>query len=728
MSKEIEKKGKKNILNTLWIIIFIVLAVGSITINDLPQLQLCLGKQVELKAYYMNYIWPAIYRNVNYLYAIIVTVCGITFFRASNDISTKLSERSIIHTKNISMIVTAITGGLYGTVGIVYFKSVSIITVVLGLMIVLTIVSLILNIIEYRKLSKDETALEVYLPVIKKTIVIIIVSVIGGMFLLVPISEEKKEADNNYNMFCEGLVHVGFGHAENVETNRALVKYEFVKMYSDSGREYDLEQLKAEYGNYLSGEGSWSNLWYFCHDSADIELKSQKIGIYTVFYPYYEEVPYYCDYAITDYYDMRGGGIYTKRAALNDKLGDLEFFCVCVEEELNGKGLTLRQEGDSSEKNYDYTRLELEYQTASEDEILAACQNFAANVEPTDGSEIKADYVDALDISMELNVGMPWQQSVVTENNGYTIDGYYMKVCSNEKTNQFDSLLATDYIREDKKYRVDLYILLPTATEVAEHIDVSVDSVNAYYLTAEYDETERNRIHVYYLFTTKELEETNVDSITVGYKHIRIWNDAYDVKPKDINPVCTIDSIEWSVYNVNTGELQPHTGDTFAKDNLCYVATMKIVPDADVTFEDVKNVYLQNNYFGDDISVPEYDESLHKYTSGTYPKAYYEKHLGNDGDYIMLYLPYYQVETKGVNGDVLSVYGLGTMEEENFIYVIEGSKVKLEEESRDVKRYEVKKTDGTIVSTDEVITYEDLARDDPEFITPAYPIEITGYY
>ncbi len=728
MSQEKTGKGKKSILNILWIVTFIVLAVGSITVNNQPNLQLCIADGVELQDYYMNFLWPALYRNINLLYAIIVTVCGLVYFKGITDVSTGLSEKSVIHIKNLSIVVTAITGGLYLAVGIVYFKSVSIVSVVLGLMILLTLVSLVANIIASIHLGKEESKLKIFSSVIKRFLVIFISIVISGMFLLTNLSDEKKETDDYYEKLYDELVEVAFGHEEGVETNRALLKYEFVRMYGDSGREYDLEQLKEEYANYKLGEGSWSNLWYFCHESIDIELASQQIDIYTKFYPYYEgpTMAFGRDEILYRYYDISGE---EKWNAVEDKLCDLQFFCVCVEEELNKKGLTLRQEGDSSEEKFENTVSESEYQTATKEDILAACESFATNVEPLDGSQIEPEYVDALDISMELNMDKPWRQSTVTEKNGYVIDGYYMSILTSEKTNQFTPMLATDSIKTNEKYKVKLYFNLPTSCQVAENIDVNIDGVNAYYVKVDSDEYTQNRVEVTFLFTTSVHKNNSVEAIEIGYNHIRPWYTIYDATPVDINPICTIESMEWSVYDVKTGELKPYAEDTFSENNRCYVATIKIVPDGDKIFDNVENVNLINSYFGD-ITVPEYDEKLHEYTAGSYPKAYYEKHLGDDQDYIMLYLPYYQVETKANNGDLYSLYSINTMEEEKYIYVIEGSKVKLvgdKASKQEIEEYKVEKPDGTNLSTQEVFILKDPERfNRATFTMPAYPIKITG--
>lgn len=300
--------------------------------------------------------------------------------------------------------------------------------------------------------------------------------------------------------------------------------------------------------------------------------------------------------------------------------------------------------------------------------------------------------------------------------------------------NKYVDVLDGDSIVEDADYIVTLYVKLPTHTKVAEHVDASIEGVNAYYINVKDYNDERNYIEVEFRFTTKAID-TSVDSITVGYNHIRPDYHMYDVKPYDSNPICTIDSMEWSVYDVETGVLEPYTADTFAEENLCYVAAVKIISDADVTFKEVENVNIFDDYFfEEEFSVPEYDEKLHKYIAGTYPKAYYDKHIDGDEEYIMLYLPYYRAETKGEDprGDVYSVYGLGRVEKERYIYVIEGSKVKIEETSAigaEVVRYEVKKIDGTIASTDEVNVFEDPDYyHQPAFVMPAYPIEITGYY
>ena len=731
MSKEKTGKGNKSIFNTIWMIIFIVLAVGSIIINNSSKLQLCLVDKVELQDYYMNFLWPALYGDINLLYTIIVVVCGIIYFGASNDVSVGLGDKSVIHIKNMSIVITAVTGGIYGAVGILCFKTVSIITVVIGLMIIFTVISVITNIIEYKHLSEDGSVLEVFVPVIKRFLVILIAMVISSMLLLKNLPREKKETDDYYDKLYDELVEVAFGHEVGVETNRALLKYVFVRMYGDSGREYDLEKLKEE---YELGEGSWSNLWYFCHDSADIELASQQIDIYTEFYPYYETPmrAFDRDEILYKYYDISGKTSEERWNAVEDKLCDLQFFCVCVEEELNKKGLTLRQEGDSSEEKFENTVSESGYQTATKEDILVACESFAANVEPIDGSQIEPEYVDSLDISMELNMDKPWHQSTVTEKNGYVIDGYYMSVLTSEKTNQFAPMLSTDSIKTNEKYKVSLYFNLPTSCQVAENIDVNIDGVNAYYVKVDSDEYTRNRVKVSFLFTTSVHKNNSVDDIEIGYNHIRPWYTIYDATPVDINPICTIESMEWSVYDVKTGELKPYAEDTFSENNRCYVATIKIVPDADKIFDNVGSVKLINSYFGD-IIVPEYDEKQHTYTAGSYPKAYYEKHLEDDQDYIMLYLPYYQAETKANNGDLYSLYSINTMEEENFIYVIEGSKVRLEESSNtglEVEKYKVEKSDGTSVSSDEVNIFNDPERysNEPSFIMPAYPIVVIGYY
>ncbi len=734
MSQEKTKKGKNSIINILWAIVFIVLAVGSITINNSPKLQLCLTQQAELQDYYMNFLVPAIYGEINLLYAIIVIICGLVYYKAATDISVGLSDRSVIHIKNISIAITAITGGIYVAVGIFYFKLISPIAIVIGLAILLAVASIVINMIEYKRLDNEESTAEVIKPVVIRLIYILVAIALCGAFFLEPLMEKKKETDEYYQAIYGHLVRISFGHKEDVETNRALVKYEFVRMYSDSGREYDLEQLKAEYGNYLSGEGSWSNLWYFCHDSVAIELESQQIGIYDDFYPYYEGPAsgFDTDDVLYEYYDIKGRDWDTKWAAVEDKLGDLEFFCVCVEEELNSRGLTLRQENDSSYNKFGAQISASKYQTATKEEVLAACESFETNVESADEGMTNVEYGDSIDISMDLKMDEPWQQSTVAEKHDYAIGTYYMEIY-NDSFNRYEKMSDADCIEEDEEYKVTLYFKLPTYTEVSEHVDANIEGVNAYYIMVKDYNDQHNYIEVEFRFTTKEIEDTSVDSITVDYNHIRPGYHMYDVEPYDSNPICTIDSMEWSVYDVETGALEPYTADTFTEDNLCYVAAVKIIPDADVTFEDVENVNIYDDYFfEEEFSVPEYDEKLHTYTAGTYPKAYYEKHLGDDGDYIMLYLPYYRAETKGEKGDVLSLYSIGDIEKENYIYVIEGSKVRLVESSlvgAEVYRYEVKKPDGTTASEDEVnVFYDPDYYDEPTFVMPAYPIEITGYY
>ncbi len=737
-TKQKNKKNLKSILNILWTIIFIVLAVGSITINNIPKLQLCLTKQVELQDYYTNFLWPELCGKVNLMYAIIVVVCGLVYFKATTDLTSQLSDRSVIHIKNISIVITAIAGGIYGAVGIFYFKSASIVTVVIGLAIVLALVTLVANLIQCSRLAKEESVLTVIKPVIVRLIVLIATIGVCGLWLLKPLPEMKKNADKYYNGIYNHLMRISFGHKEGVGTNRALLKYEFVRRYSDSGREYDLEQLEAEYSNFLSGEGSWSNLWYFCHDSIDIELKSQQIDIYKDFYPYNEGVVFvnYNDGDILyKYYNIKGRRNEEKDAIIEDKLGDVEFFCVCVEEELNSKWLTISQEGDSTIVGFGEEPPG--YKTATEEEVLAACDKFEADVESADGSRTNVEYGDSIDISMELSMDKPWKQLAITEKHDYAIGSYYIEIYNeNLKKYQDMDMLDADCIEEDEEYKVTLYVKLPTHTEVAEHIDVNVEGVNAYYkIVKHYNDDEQNYITVEFRFTTKAIEDTSVDSITVDYKHIRPGYHMYDVEPYDTNPICTIDSMEWSVYDVKTGALEPYAEDTFSEENLCYVAAVKIIPDADVTFDEVEYVNIYDGYFfEEEFSVPEYDEKLHAYTAGSYPRAYYEKHLDDAGDYIMLYLPYYRAETKGEDprGDVYSMYGIGKIETEQYIYVIEGSKVKLEEKSAigaEVERYEVKKPDGTLASEEEVKVYEDPEYyNNPVFIMPAYPIEITGYY
>ncbi len=468
----------------------------------------------------------------------------------------------------------------------------------------------------------------------------------------------------------------------------------------------------------------------------DIEFESQQIGIYKEFYPYHDgpTVAFKDESIFFEYFNIKGRGRDEKIAALEDKLGDLEFFCVCVEEELNSKWLTLSQEGDSSGGGFEDQFSKSQYNTATKDEVLAACDRFEANVESSDGGQTKTTYGDTIDISMEINVGKPWQQSTVVEKHGYSIGGCYMERYDDIR-NKYVDVLDGDSILEDADYIVTLYVKLPTHTEVAEHVDANIEGVNAYYIMVKDYNDEHNYIEVEFLFTTKAMEDASVDSITIGYKHIRPGYHIYDVEPYDINPICTIDNMEWNVYDVETGALKPYAEDTFSEENLCYVAAVKIIPDADVTFEELEKVNIFDDYFlKEEFSVPEYDEKLHKYIAGTYPKAYYEKHIDGEEEYIMLYLPYYRAETKGEDprGDVYSVYGLGTIEKEQYIYVIEGSKVKIEETSAigaEVVRYEVKKTDGTIASTDEVNVFEDPDYyHQPAFVMPAYPIEITGYY
>ncbi|MBQ8412056.1 MAG: hypothetical protein IJX12_00320 [Lachnospiraceae bacterium] len=727
-----KKETEKNMLDRVWIILFVVLVIGSLIYN-IPSLQWCLAKGVVGQDYYKNFLWPEMYGYVNLIYAIVSAVCGGVYWSAATDISIGVSHKSRIHIKNMCIVMTAITGGIYGTVGILYFKNVSLLTIVIGLVIILAVVSIVINVRAYNNLSKDRSLREIIKPVITRLAVIVIAMVGGIVCLGVFLPKIKKDVDIHYNNLCNRIVSIGFGHEVGVENNRGLVKYEFVRMYGDSGREYDLEQLKEEYANFLSGEGSWNNLWYFCHESADVELESQKINIYTGFYPYSESL-YDPKNVLADYYDIRGNKNSEERYdAIEEKLGDLNFFCICVEEELNKNGLTIYHEEFSGD-DLSNGIIETEYKSATKEELLAACQSFATNIEPVDGEKIEQEYADAIDVSLDFKFGMPWAQLQVSEKHGYMIRRCY--VSEYDSINKkYVPLTGDDTVIDNSTYKVTLYIGLPSAGEVAEKINVSIDGVNVNDITVGQDKgissDVKNRVKIEFTFTAKVDETSSIGSLVVGYEHFRPGYFLGDAMPYDESELCAVDSLEWNVYDVEKGVLVPYEADSFTEENLCYVAVMKIVPCGKASFEEVENLNLYNFYFSDRLNVSEYDEDIHKYTAGSYPKAYFEKYLG-DEEYILLYLPYYQCETIGANGYLQSAYTINGYEYGDYIYVPEESRIRLDiksEPTYESIRYEIRKNDGTEVTGDQVNIYEDRNYYDiPTLLMPAYPIEITGYY
>ncbi|MBO5387524.1 MAG: hypothetical protein J6A59_05215 [Lachnospiraceae bacterium] len=493
------------------------------------------------------------------------------------------------------------------------------------------------------------------------------------------------------------------------------MKVEFVNMYGNSDREYTLEQLEQEYTNFKTGKGSWSNLWYFCEESLEIELQTQSslselgnrllydVNINSLWKYYFPEEKY--EREEKEQREKDG----------NDKFYDIHYFIVCVEDELNLKGLTLRQLNDSADLNEDLPNfLELEYESATKEQVVEACHSFAAKKEPVDGAAPLIEKVESIDLYINANPGMRISEMEITESKGLDIDriDWFYAVGADS----YSYINSETRYEHDEEYMISLYFKLPLAYDVADNLALSLEGVK--YKSIEIDEKydgELNEIKVDIKLEEAGVEEQTFKGVQIGLESTEPGTDVVDCKGWDESRVCDSEYIGWKVYDIETGQATDYEAEKFSEENQCYIATIKVTPEKSITFADVEVVY-----YGNKVSIYEYDSSIHDYKAGEYPKPYFER-VNEDGEeYILAYVPYFMAYTTGEYGDLWNQFNYT-----NYVYLPEGAGFGIYQ--RPNLGYDYVKNGVTDFDGNE-IDVEKSSDTDITIYMPGEPIIVTGYF
>lgn len=715
-----KKLNKEKILNIAWSLIFVVALAWLLVVSLNFSGVICLDKLVENKEYYINFLWPKMYGYLGAFLGISFFLAGFYYAECVMDVEMKFDKREEHLVKGLSSLIVIISSVVYISVGVLYFKSFSGLMVFLGVVVVFSIFSILSNYKEYKKYEKEQVEEakkqdaeaddkdKLWDSVNLRINLFLALVVCCAALFFASFSKNVQEARNEYNVLSKYRVNYCFGHIPGFEENRATAKVEFVNMYGSSGRVYSLEQLEQEYINYRTGNGSWSNLWQFCQDSIAIELDSQVMYETFSSYPYLEEYG-----AIRKYYTDEEENSSEYYAETLDKLGDLEYFCACIEEELNAKGLTLRELNDSSE----FVDEDYPYESATPEQVVEACQSFALKVEPVDGSVAQTEVIDSIDLSIDVGIGEVLSEVSITEKNGMMIS----------KVTWLDLDLASqgkyavigeqrEKIISGEGYKVLVYVDLPLTAQIAEDIELTIEGVDTEQLYIDWEYDKNNQLLIEFTFYANPENQVEYKAMEVKFDWFLPDEALSDCNISQLEVAYNIEDVSWQTFDAETGMVEDYSGDTFSGDNKCYIANIKLVPYEDISFDKVNCIF-----FGANINVYEYNQSTVKEPEvGVYPTAFFKK-LSEDGqDYILVYLPYYQAYTTGVDGDVVNKYG-----ENNYVYLVEDGILRIKDKPKldyEFVSYKVTDVDGNKVWVPEG------SLSDNEVPMPAKPIVVTGYF
>lgn len=731
----------KKLIRDIWSIIFLLIFVVCLILNHNHIDIVCLAQGLIQREYYQEFLWPAAFGKLNNILAIITFICGAVHLHTQMDMNSNTGEKGELFATNVAVTVQGIVGAIYCLVTMFCMKSFSLLNVLLLCAIIFAIFSVIYNSKAYKNIEVEVIAedcdyeLEVLKQAGKKISIILLGVAIAFALNLPDAINRVVDAGEEYKQVSEDKIELCFGHLHGIEDNRATVKVEFVNLYGSSGREYSVTELEQEYESFRRGEDDWENLLRFCDESIDIELSYHKIDASTGAYPYFEDYGSLSE-AFGLEYNNRDKESSNK---VSDKLGDGRFFAACVEEKLNQDGLTLRQINDTSMLSsgspiYYY---ELEYETANTEQVKNACISVAAENGDADSQE---KYVESIDLSISCGIGDMVGDVNIVENNGYEIESirWEQYIEKYTGTGDYEYIDDNEIIGYGGKYKVTVKVSFPIPYVATDDVPVTVDGIDVervelkgtskdsmFYNSSE-EAHEALLIEIY--FDVGVYNDMSLKRLELGYEVFRPGEILDNIGPIDENDVCTGKCVGWRIYDVETGKAAYYGQSIASENNLCYIADIKITADQGQSLKDVNCIVVDNFYFKANLNISEYDESQHKYTAGAYPKAYFEKHLDGDDEYIMLYLPYYRVATTGVDGDVQTTYHLNGYDYGNYIYLVEDSVIRLHDKPKleyELDRYEITDFNGDKINLDWV---EADIKALEGYVMPAYPITITGYF
>lgn len=721
-----KKISKKSIINTAWCLLFVMIIAGLFLVSSNWEFVKCTKRLVEEIDYYKNFLWPNLYGYANALLGVTLLVSCILYMECTIEVEMKLDEKEKLLIKNVAMISLSVVGVIYIFSGICLLKSLNPIMLVLTIAIIFAIYCVACNVKELKVLITQDVNIDELWSAVSLRINIMLAVVLGCVILcFAPLNKEIKEAREQYEKVNSQRIEYCFGHIQGFEDNRVTVKVEFVNMYGPSGRSYDIEQLKQEYTNYKTGKGSWSNLWLFCQDSIDAQLESQVLEMDFSDYPYNEG--YYDELA--DYYVIKNRGDYDEYYdTLYDRLNDLKYFCACVEAELNLRGLTLRELNDSYMGNgyLGDKYINMKYQSATPEQVLEACNSFAKKKEPLDGSKPQLEEVASINLSMDVGIGDRTQDVSIVETNGYNISKIKWIDMSESGQGKSAVMDKEERIIQNNGYKLYVYVDVPVICDISQDVAPTIEGIEPsdIYIDWEYDE-KYNQLLVIVIFEASPENQLEYRALEINLDYFSPDEPVTACEIYQYGLCYTVEDVNWQTYAVESGEKKDYAGETFVVDNTCYVANIKLVPKEGVSLDGLEYLHYQENlsgkYVQDGVRIYEYDENTHKdVAAGQYPTAYFKKSSENGQECIWISLPYYQVYTTGVNGDVVNSFA-----ENNYVYVMEGGKVKFKDKPKleyNLAKYEVTNLEGNYVSVPGAWLKEN------SIPMPGEPVEITGYF
>ncbi len=699
----------KKKIDIIWIVIYVAtLFILLITSGNRWGFE-CFENLIEQKDYYVKFLWPSVYPYVAAGLGISTLAVTFVYSECLMSESIRLKKHEELVVKNIAHIITIISNACFILVNIIGLKCLNWILVYLAVIIVFAIISFKSNLKEYREVDLDNKE-DVWTTGTLR-LSIILAALIGGTLLLGGgLVKGIQTAKTDFIKMNGYKIELSYGHLIGFEDNRAIAKIEFVNMYGSSGEEYSFEQLEQEYINFKSGKGSWSNLWLFCEESVNIELTSHLLDVDYGYYPYYEtygELGKYYFSDVTNWDDQNRNKAY-------DKFLDVEFFCVCVEHDLNSKGLTLSQVNDSSYaacvKNRTNKR---DYIPATYEQVKEACRNYANLREPLDGGESQLENIDNLEVKFNVGIGDRLLDAKVQLNDAFYISDttwFY-----EDTSGEMKECKSGSKVKKGKKYSVIYEIEIPYMYHIDDEIRATVNGVECDEVYIEKNKNGENKVEIQLTFTAAVENWLTINGLEIGLEFIFPEDVVAECDNSDESTLCDAEYVGWQVYDIETGIASDYTEEMFSADNLCYIAVLDVTPDDDASFENVNVLYCGYN-----INIYEYDEELHRYQPGKYPKAYFVK-LNEDGqEHIMAYIPYYMAQTTGVDGDVIN-----TGNEGNYVYLVEGGILRFRDRPKykyQVYEYRVTDYDGTTVDVGKDLMMEQT------FMMPAHPVIVTGYF
>lgn len=709
--KEITKKRKLNkklIIDICWVVLFLAGFIVALFTDYHSGGLICFEKLIEKKDYFTNFLWPAMDDYVKGI--MIVASVGSGLIYSESIIDREFRKKTIIVVKNITLANVCLVDTIFVIVSLLCLKSVGWTTVFFGIVAIFAIISIVLNCREYKIVDCGEDTIEdIWKPAETRLNILLVTALFATAILINPFTNAISDAKEYYREINEERVHLCFGHNQENEYNRALVKVEFVNRYGESDRQYSMEQLEQEYTNFKKKSGSWSNLWQFCQDSIDIELKSQildgSIDDRVLYDDYYRQLGGYY------YPDKNVGAAYYDQ--IKDKLQDVIYYTVAVEDQLNMKGLTLRQVNDTVDLNEELPFYnDMEYETATKEQIIEACDAFAMHREPTDESKPDILYLDKLDFSLDVGLGKRFCDIEIIENNGYNISS--IEWAQEVALDSYAFYGNDEELEPGKKYRVLITVDVPFTMDIAEEVKVSYDGMEEATVNIERYTVRDDAIVVELLFVASEANGLVCKGLGFNLCPIEPGDVVAECEAGDASRLCDGEYIGWLVYDVETGSAKEYTRETFSLDNKCYIAMVEITPDTSNDFSQVEEIHWGYREF------KEYDEELHGYVAGEYPEAYYVKYLDEDEDRIVAYIPYFMVYGTGVDGDIWITYS-----DQNYAYLPSGAKVKFRDRPKtDYTAYEYKVTDFEGIEVD----VAGNIMEDKYFTMPKQPIILTGYF